>query len=150
MQQVEAVSSHQPLSKELTELNGVQALLRLLESRALAAGDEAQQRQQEKFQARIADAATRALGQLCAMDASIVAMVAAAGKGDLPAPQNERPLDLDVSVEIVSPESEPEPEPDRAESPVLPELPQERSPEMPPSDESGGATNPFFRKAKLV
>jgi hypothetical protein len=147
---VEAVSSHQPLSKELTELNGVQALLRLLESRALAAGDEAQQRQQEKFQARIADAATRALGQLCAMDASIVAMVAAAGKGDLPAPQNERPLDLDVSVEIVSPESEPEPEPDRAESPVLPELPQERSPEMPPSDESGGATNPFFRKAKLV
>lgn len=144
------MSSHQPLSKELTELNGVQALLRLLESRALAAGDEAQQRQQEKFQARIADAATRALGQLCAMDASIVAMVAAAGKGDLPAPQNERPLDLDVSVEIVSPESEPEPEPDRAESPVLPELPQERSPEMPPSDESGGATNPFFRKAKLV
>ena len=144
------MSSHQPLSKELTELNGVQALLRLLESRALAAGDEAQQRQQEKFQARIADAATRALGQLCAMDASIVAMVAAAGKGDLPAPQNERPLDLDISVEIVSPESEPEPEPDRAESPVLPELPQERSPEMPPSDESGGATNPFFRKAKLV
>eukprot|EP01046_Picozoa_sp_COSAG06_P003706 COSAG06_NODE_148_length_22056_cov_75.881239_4_plen_145_part_00 len=143
------MSSHQPLSKELTELNGVQALLRLLESRALAAGDEAQQRQQEKFQARIADAATRALGQLCAMDASIVAMVAAAGKGDLPAPQNERPLDLDVSVEIVSPESEPEPEPDRAESPVLPELPQERSPEMPPSDESGGATNPFFRKAKV-
>ena len=147
------MSSHQPLSKELTELNGVQALLRLLESRALAAGDEAQQRQQEKFQARIADAATRALGQLCAMDASIVAMVAAAGKGDLPAPQNERPLDLDVSVEIVSSESEsepePEPEPDRAESPVLPELPQERSPEMPPSDESGGATNPFFRKAKV-
>ena len=127
----------------------MQALLRLLESRALAAGDEAQQRQQEKFQARIADAATRALGQLCAMDASIVAMVAAAGKGDLPAPQNERPLDLDVSVEIVSPESKPEPEPDRAESPVLPELPQERSPEMPPSDESGGATNPFFRKAKV-
>ena len=76
---VEAVTRHAPLATEVAELNGVQALLRLLDGGVQVT--------------RVVDAATRALGQLCALNPSVVAMVAAAGKGDLPLPVNERPLD---------------------------------------------------------
>eukprot|EP01048_Picozoa_sp_COSAG05_P006295 COSAG05_NODE_403_length_10204_cov_874.669372_5_plen_1176_part_00 len=77
---------HPPLAADVASLNGVSALLRLLEKTSSG---------QPEANPQVESAVTRALGQLCMVDDGICRLVVAAGKGDrVPSPRNERAVQL--------------------------------------------------------